>query len=78
MQSLDNVVKLVIAAVSTKGTSVPQESTQLSFSELQDLQSKLMLVAGKATKGKDHIDRFVEVSYNTINTGYIAEDIDLP
>jgi len=33
----------------------------LSLQQLNDLQSKLMLVAGKAAEGKEQVDRFVEV-----------------
>ena len=33
-----------------------------TYQQLNDLQSKLMLVAGKATEGKEQVDRFVEVS----------------
>lgn len=31
------------------------------YKELQELQSKLMLVAGKAEKGKEDVDRFTLV-----------------
>jgi hypothetical protein len=37
------------------------EWKKYTFSELTDLQSKLMLVAGKAVRGKDQVDRFMEV-----------------
>jgi len=33
----------------------------LNLQQLNDLQSKLMLVAGKASEGKEQVDRFVEV-----------------
>lgn len=33
----------------------------ISLPQLKDLQSKLMLVAGKAQEGKQQVDRFVEV-----------------
>ena len=33
-------------------------------SQLNDLQSKLMLVAGKAQEGKQDVDTFVEASSN--------------
>ena len=41
----------------TKG----DERKTYTFQQLQDLQSKLMLVAGKAEKGKDDVDTFTEV-----------------
>ena len=37
------------------------ERKKYTFQQLQDLQSKLMLVAGKAEKGKDDVDTFTEV-----------------
>ena len=33
----------------------------LGLQQLNDLQSKLMLVAGKALEGKEQVDQFVEV-----------------
>lgn len=33
----------------------------LTLQQLNDLQSKLMLVAGKASEGKEQVDHFVEV-----------------
>ena len=33
----------------------------LNLQQLNDLQSKLMLVAGKASEGKEQVDQFVEV-----------------
>ena len=38
----------------------------LSLQQLNDLQSKLMLVAGKAAEGKEQVDRFVEVIQSVI------------
>ena len=47
--------------------SVPQgtlgEHKCYSLDELKDLQSKLMLIAAKASKGKEEVDRFVDVSF---------------
>jgi len=37
----------------------------LSLQQLNNLQSKLMLVAGKALEGKEQVDYFVEVTYIT-------------
>lgn len=34
----------------------------LNLQQLNDLQSKLMLVAGKAQEGKKEVDNFVEVT----------------
>ena len=33
------------------------------YEKLKDLQSKLMLVAGKAAQGKEQVDRFMEVGF---------------
>ena len=38
-------------------------SKSYSLNDLKDLQSKLMLIAAKASKGKDEIDRFSDVSF---------------
>jgi hypothetical protein len=35
---------------------------QYTYGQLQDLQSRLMLVAGKAEQGKDEVNRFIMVS----------------
>lgn len=35
-----------------------------SYKELQELESKLMLIAGKAEKGKEDVDRFTMVKFN--------------
>lgn len=37
-----------------------------TVAQLDDLQSKLMLVAGQAHLGKEHIARFVEVSITVV------------
>ena len=46
--------------------SVPQENCgehkYYSLDDLKDLQSKLMLIAAKASQGKEEVDRFVDVS----------------
>ena len=56
MLSLDTVVEL----------SVPQgekgELKVYTLDDLKDLQSKLMLIAAKASQGKEKVDRFVDVS----------------
>ena len=37
------------------------QRNQYKYEQLHDLQSRLMLVAGKAEKGKDDVDRFMLV-----------------
>ena len=47
-----------------------------TYKQLHDLQSRLMLIAGKAVKGKDEVDRFMLV--NMLNMFSITkEDISL-
>ena len=64
--SLENVVRLTVPP---KGTGDDLQSKTYSLDELKDLQSKLMLIAGKAEKGKDEVERFVKVS----KTPYFSE-----
>ena len=45
-------------SVPTKDGSEEVQSKTYSVDELKDLQSKLMLIAGKAEKGKDEVDQF--------------------
>ena len=56
---MDNVVRLTVPP---KDGDEDVESKTYSLDELKDLQSKLMLIAGKAEKGKDEVERFVKVS----------------
>ena len=42
------------------------ETKSYSLDELKDLQSKLMLIAGKAEKGKDDVETFVKVRMKII------------
>lgn len=65
IQSIENVVKLVLPADESAEPGSPTHTT-FSLSQLTDLQSKLMLVAGKATQGKEQVDRFVEVRVHFI------------
>ena len=51
------MVRLVLMPETEEG-----EETHYGFQDLQNLQSKLMLVAGKAEKGKDNVDTFTEVN----------------
>ena len=39
------------------------EERSYTFRQLQDLHSRLMLVAGKAEKGNDNVERFSMVCY---------------
>jgi len=55
--SLNDVIRL---SVPTKGGSGEVQSRTYSVDELTDLQSKLMLIAGKAEKGKDEVEQFVK------------------
>ena len=55
---LDNVLDLTLFGEAKDGS----ELKIYSYSRLCDVQSKLMLVAGKAEKGIDDVDKFVDVS----------------
>ena len=52
---LDNVVRLTVSLKDEDGNL---QSKAYSLEELKDLQSKLMLIAGKAEKGKDDVETF--------------------
>jgi len=57
--SLNNVVTLTVPP-KDKGEDL--QSKTYSLDDLKVLQSKLMLIAGKAEKGKDEVERFAKVS----------------
>ena len=59
---LENVISLVVPGTKEKN----REEKTYSLEEVKDVQSKLMLIAGKAEKGKEEVDQFVEVSLNPI------------
>lgn len=66
-QVLKDILELSVKEQSDKQTETgKQHFRSYTFSQLQDLQSRLMLVAGKAEKGSDSVDRFTMVSL--INT----------
>ena len=54
--TLDSVVQLTLP------TGENGKSKEYSLDNLKDLQSKLMLIAAKASQGKEEVDRFVDVS----------------
>jgi len=73
-QNLDGVIQLKMrtekaaaAGETSRDDSCMSEQSEkerwktLSLHQLNDLQSKLMLVAGKASEGKEQVDRYVEV-----------------
>ena len=57
--SFNNVIQLTVP---TKDESEEVRSKTYTVDELKDLQSKLMLIAGKAEKGKDEVEQFVKAS----------------
>ena len=61
--SFKDVIRLTVPL---KDRSEKEQRKTYSIDELKDLQSKLMLIAGKAEKGKDDVEKFVTVSENTI------------
>jgi len=62
--SSNDVIRLTVP---TKDGSEEMQSKTYSIDELKDLQSKLMLIAGKAEKGKDEVEQFVKASLNLLN-----------
>ena len=50
--TLDTVIRL----------KFPADEKRFTLDDLKDLQSKLMLIAAKASHGKEDVDRFVDVS----------------
>ena len=61
--SFKDVIRLTVPL---KDGSEKEQRKFYSINELKDLQSKLMLIAGKAEKGKDDVEQLVRVSENTI------------
>ena len=62
--SFNDVIRL---AVPMKDGGEEVQSKTYSVDELKDLQSKLMLIAGKAEKGKDEVEQFVKASLNLLS-----------
>ena len=62
---LENVVRLTVPLRDEEGND---ESKIYSLDDLKDLQSKLMLIAGKAEKGKDDVETFVKVRIKVLAT----------
>ncbi|KAK2553290.1 E3 ubiquitin-protein ligase rnf213-alpha [Acropora cervicornis] len=56
--SLEHVVHLTVPPKESGGDNA--QDIEYSLDEIKDLQSKLMLIAGKAEKGKDEVDTFVK------------------
>ena len=54
---LENVVRLVVP----ENESKDREEKVYSLEEIKDVQSKLMLIAGKADSGKEEVDQFNQV-----------------
>ena len=59
-----DVIRLTVP---TKDGSEEVQSKTYSVDELKDLQSKLMLIAGKAEKGKEEVEQFVKASLNLLS-----------
>ena len=54
---LENLVRLVVPEDKKKN----REEKVYSLEEIKDVQSKLMLIAGKAESGKEEVDQFNQV-----------------
>ncbi len=57
---LENLVCLVVP----EDTEKNREEKVYSLEEVKDVQSKLMLIAGKAESGKEEVDQFNQVCIN--------------
>ncbi|XP_052086034.1 E3 ubiquitin-protein ligase RNF213-like [Mytilus californianus] len=51
--------------------SKTEEKKKYNYQQLQDLQSRLMLVAGKAEKGNDEVERFTMILDSVVRLGNI-------
>ena len=60
MQSFESAVSLKIIRVNAAKKSY-------SFNDLRDLESKLVLIRGRGTKGGAEIDSFLDVSVTMLN-----------
>ncbi|XP_078574614.1 E3 ubiquitin-protein ligase rnf213-alpha-like [Branchiostoma floridae x Branchiostoma japonicum] len=65
-EPLDGVITLRLSQ--TEGDT---DDLQYSVSNLKTLQSKLMLIAGTADKGKEEVERFVEIFNGVIRLGNV-------
>ncbi|XP_078489225.1 E3 ubiquitin-protein ligase rnf213-alpha-like [Ciona intestinalis] len=63
--SLDNCLELVIPKHRKDEKEI--DEIRMSLSELRDLQSRLMLIAGEAEKGKQDVSMFVDILSNVEN-----------
>ena len=74
--SLDHVVRLTVPL--KKSEEENAQDVVYSLDEIKDLQSKLMLIAGKAEKGKDEVDTFVQVRKmsHLRNLGFICDGLN--
>ena len=61
-KSLEIAIELFLPTDEKVTASSQTEFKRYSYSQLCDVQSKLMLVAGKAEEGAESVERFVEVS----------------
>ena len=57
MPSIEDAIVLEISRIKAAKKSY-------SFNDLRDLESKLVLIRGRSTKGGAEIDRFLDVSFN--------------
>ncbi|VDI41573.1 Hypothetical predicted protein [Mytilus galloprovincialis] len=67
--NLNEVLELRVAEDDLEGKVAQRKLYR--YDQLHDLQSRLMLVAGKAEKGKDEVDRFMEILDGAVRLGNI-------
>lgn len=61
------MLRSIESAVSLKIFRVNAPKKKFSFNDLRDLESKLVLIRGRSTKGGAEIDRFLDVSANVMD-----------
>ncbi len=65
---MDEAIQLIILEEEmTEEKEAKQETQRYSYQQLKDLQSKLMLIAGKSGQDKEGVDRFVDVRVSDIS-----------
>lgn len=57
----DRISQFIDKAIELKVTKINAAKTLYSFNDLRDLESKLVLIRGRSTKGGEEIDRFFNV-----------------
>ena len=60
-QDLNHIISLHVMPDDCSASEVKENVRKYTYTQLVDLQSRLMLVAGRAEKGKENVDLFMMV-----------------